>query len=148
MAGRCRIFIVLGLFDSGVAGSRWAQIAYMEIGPVAGTAATVGILFVLIIALAGRGEGDREDVGEPCGRALPGGDAVCGPACGGDFGEGSVHECAGYRCRVDLFLRVLRRGHRSFPVEGRCRSIRFRSTELQPTDGREYSVSLDTYEEF
>jgi carbon starvation protein len=55
LAGAVQDFIILGL-SIRRGGKSLAQIAYMEIGPVAGTAATIGILFVLIIALAGLGK--------------------------------------------------------------------------------------------
>ncbi|MCL2647028.1 MAG: carbon starvation protein A [Phycisphaerales bacterium] len=55
LAGAVQDFVVLGL-SIRRGGKSLAQIAYQEIGPVAGTAATIGILFVLIIALAGLGK--------------------------------------------------------------------------------------------
>src|ERR1035437_1402479 len=55
LAGAVQDFVVLGL-SIRRGGKSLAQIAYKEIGPVAGTAATIGILFVLIIALAGLGK--------------------------------------------------------------------------------------------
>src|ERR1035437_4651840 len=55
LAGAVQDFVVLGL-SIRRGGKSLAQIAYLEIGPVAGTAATIGILFVLIIALAGLGK--------------------------------------------------------------------------------------------
>ncbi|MCL2641198.1 MAG: hypothetical protein FWD53_10165, partial [Phycisphaerales bacterium] len=55
LAGAVQDFIILGL-SIRRGGKSLAQIAYQEIGPVAGTAATVGILFVLVIALAGLGK--------------------------------------------------------------------------------------------
>src|SRR3954470_24058871 len=55
LAGAVQDFVVLTL-STRRNGKSLAQIAYMELGPVAGTAATIGILFVLIIALAGLGK--------------------------------------------------------------------------------------------
>src|SRR5271170_3899756 len=55
LAGAVQDFIVLVL-SIRRDGKSLAQIAYMEIGPVAGGAATIGIIFVLVIALAGLGK--------------------------------------------------------------------------------------------
>jgi carbon starvation protein len=55
LAGAVQDFVVLGL-STRRNGKSLAQIAYLEVGTVAGTAATIGILFVLIIALAGLGK--------------------------------------------------------------------------------------------
>ncbi|HUO07481.1 MAG TPA: carbon starvation protein A [Phycisphaerae bacterium] len=55
LAGAVQDFVVLVL-SVRRGGKSLAQIAYMEIGPVAGGAATVGIIFVLVIALAGLGK--------------------------------------------------------------------------------------------
>jgi carbon starvation protein len=55
LAGAVQDFVILGL-STRRNGKSLAQIAYGEIGPVAGTAATIGILFVLIIAIAGLGK--------------------------------------------------------------------------------------------
>jgi carbon starvation protein len=55
LAGAVQDFVVLGL-STRRGGKSLAQIAYLEIGTVAGTAATIGILFVLVIALAGLGK--------------------------------------------------------------------------------------------
>jgi len=54
LGGAVQDFIVLTL-STRRGGKSLAQIAYMEIGTVAGSAATFGILFVLIVALAGLG---------------------------------------------------------------------------------------------
>ncbi len=55
LAGAVQDFVVLVL-STRRGGKSLAQIAYMEIGPVAGGAATIGIIFVLVIALAGLGK--------------------------------------------------------------------------------------------
>ncbi len=70
LAGAVQDFIVLGL-STRRNGKSLAQIAYQEIGPVAGTAATLGILFVLIIAIAG--------LGKVVTKALGGEDVVYAP---------------------------------------------------------------------
>ncbi len=54
LGGAVQDFIILGL-SIRRGGKSLAQIAYQEIGGASGTAATIGILFVLVIALAGLG---------------------------------------------------------------------------------------------
>src|SRR6187399_219128 len=49
LAGAVQDFVILA-FSTRRGGKSLAQIAYSEIGPIAGTAATIGILFVLVIA--------------------------------------------------------------------------------------------------
>jgi carbon starvation protein len=55
LAGAVQDFTILVL-STRRNGDSLAKIAFAEIGPAAGTAATVGILFVLVIALAGLGK--------------------------------------------------------------------------------------------
>jgi carbon starvation protein CstA len=55
LAGAVQDFVVLGL-SIRRNGRSLAQIAFSEIGSASGTAATIGILFVLVIALAGLGK--------------------------------------------------------------------------------------------
>ncbi len=55
LAGAVQDFIVLVL-SIRRNGKSIAQIAFTDIGPAAGTAATIGILFVLVIAIAGLGK--------------------------------------------------------------------------------------------
>src|SRR5436305_104160 len=55
LAGAVQDFTILVL-STRRDGKSLAQLAFHEIGPVAGTAATIGILFVLVIALAGLGK--------------------------------------------------------------------------------------------
>ncbi|MGN6370629.1 MAG: carbon starvation CstA family protein [Phycisphaerae bacterium] len=55
LAGAVQDFVVLVL-STRRGGKSLAQIAYMEIGPVAGSAATIGIIFVLVFARAGLGK--------------------------------------------------------------------------------------------
>lgn len=55
LGGAVQDFVVLVL-STRRNGKSLAQLAFMEIGPVSGTAATIGILFVLVIALAGLGK--------------------------------------------------------------------------------------------
>jgi carbon starvation protein len=55
LAGAVQDFTVLVL-STRRNGKSLAQLAFLEAGPVAGTAATIGILFVLVIALAGLGK--------------------------------------------------------------------------------------------
>ena len=55
LAGAVQDFVVLAL-SIRRNGRSIAQIAFSDIGPTAGTAATVGILFVLVIAIAGLGK--------------------------------------------------------------------------------------------
>ena len=55
LAGAVQDFTIL-VFSIRREGKSLAQLAYLKIGPSAGTAATIGILFVLVIALAGLGK--------------------------------------------------------------------------------------------
>ena len=55
LAGAVQDFIVL-VISTRRNGKSIAQIAFTDIGPAAGTAATIGILFVLVIAIAGLGK--------------------------------------------------------------------------------------------
>ncbi len=55
LAGAVQDFVIL-VFSIRRNGKSLAQIAYSDIGPASGTAATIGILFVLVIALAGLGK--------------------------------------------------------------------------------------------
>src|SRR5207302_7273982 len=55
LAGAVQDFLVLAA-SIRRGGKSLAQIAYADIGKVAGTAATVAILFIIIIALAGLGK--------------------------------------------------------------------------------------------
>jgi carbon starvation protein CstA len=55
LAGAVQDFVVLGL-SIRRNGRSLAQIAFSEVGSASGTAATIGILFVLVIALAGLGK--------------------------------------------------------------------------------------------
>ena len=55
LAGAVQDFVILAL-SVRRGGKSLAQIAFLEIGPFAGTAATIGIMFVLVIALAGLGK--------------------------------------------------------------------------------------------
>ncbi len=55
LGGAVQDFVVL-VFSTRREGKSLARIAYDEVGPATGTAATVGILFVLVIALAGLGK--------------------------------------------------------------------------------------------
>src|SRR6185503_7685788 len=54
LAGAVQDFVVLTL-STRRNGRSLAQIAFSEIGPASGTAAIIGILFVLVIAIAGLG---------------------------------------------------------------------------------------------
>ncbi|HEY4330870.1 MAG TPA: carbon starvation CstA family protein, partial [Phycisphaerae bacterium] len=55
LAGAVQDFIILTL-STRRNGKSLAQIAFSEIGPASGAAATIGILFVIVIALAGLGK--------------------------------------------------------------------------------------------
>ncbi len=55
LAGAVQDFTIL-VFSIRRQGQSLAKLAFLEAGPVAGTAATIGILFVLVIALAGLGK--------------------------------------------------------------------------------------------
>src|SRR4051812_9139857 len=70
LGGAVQDFLVL-VASTRRDGKSLAQIAYTDIGKVAGTAGTIAILFIIVIALAGLGKG--------VGKAL-GGDAVKYPA--------------------------------------------------------------------
>jgi carbon starvation protein len=70
LAGAVQDFLVLSM-STRRQGRSLAQIAVSDIGPVAGTAATIAILFILVIALAG--------LGKVVVKAL-GGEAVAYPA--------------------------------------------------------------------
>ncbi len=141
LAGAVQDFVVLGL-SIRRGGKSLAQIAYMEVGPVAGAAATIGILFVLVIALAGLGKvvvkalGSHEDM-YPVGTQL-----VAPP-------HAAILETN--RNDNQLFYRVPAGTKIVLPAaEGRAavettvdRQIEI---ETHPTDGRPFSVSLDSYE--
>jgi len=55
LGGAVQDFVILALATRRQ-GKSLAQIAYQEVGKTAGTAATIGVLFVLVIALAGLGK--------------------------------------------------------------------------------------------
>ena len=55
LAGAVQDFTIL-VFSMRRQGQSLAKLAFLEAGPVAGSAATIGILFVLVIALAGLGK--------------------------------------------------------------------------------------------
>ena len=117
----------------------------MEIGSVAGTAATVGILFVLIIALAGLGKVIVKTLGSHV-EHYPVGTRFVAPHAAAILEKDRYTNVLVYRVPSGSML-VYPSADKTKPAVEVPIDQQIQ-IEAQPTDGREYSVSLDTYENF
>ena len=80
LGGAVQDIIILGL-SMRRGGKSLAQIAYMEIGGVSGTAATIGFCAVLVIALAGIGSRGGGGAGGEGGGVSGGDDSLVCARC-------------------------------------------------------------------
>jgi carbon starvation protein len=142
LAGAVQDFLILGL-SIRRGGKSLAQIAYLEIGPVAGGAATVGILFVLIIALAGLGKVIVKSLGSHV-ETYPVGTRFIAPHAAAILEKDRYTNVLVYRIPAGSMLEYPATGQKPAVEVPLDQQIQI---EAQPTDGREYAVSLDPYEE-
>ncbi len=143
LAGAVQDFVVLGL-SMRRGGKSLAQIAYLEIGPVAGTAATVGILFVLVIALAGLGKVVVKALGNHVDY-YPVGTHFVAPTPAPYLKRTATPTCSSIVSPTAPTLSTPPtdkiKTSVDMPIDQQI------EIEAQPTDGREYAVPLDTYDD-